>query len=412
MFVDGVRHDSNCRVCQSKAIKTLYKLHDTPLEDQFLRHEDIDQPLYPLELAMCEACRYIFLPYIVDPDESYSDYLYNSSVTHGLNSHFDQYASELVKQNAVPPGTFAVDLGSNDGSMLASLRKAGLEVLGVEPASAIAKQAYENGLPTINDYFTEDVVNSITAEHGKPGVITANYMYANIDDLVEFTRCVHSLLSEDGIFVIQTGYHPEQMKIGMFDYIYHEHFSYFTLSFLAKFLDRVGLEIIDASIHAPKGGSIRITSQHKGAERKKTPAVETIMQEEARLGVDDPDWYAAFYKDIQQERNRIRSVLEDHKSRGSVIVGFGASHSTTTLIYEFGLAEYLDYIVDDNPEKHGTFSPGAHIPVHPSDLLQEQPADCIVLLAWQHQGSILKKHKSANPSSDWLIPFSGFEFDG
>jgi len=409
MFVEGVRHDSSCRVCQSKAIKTLYKLHDTPLEDQFLRHEDIDQPLYPLELAMCEACRYIFLPYIVDPDESYSDYLYNSSVTHGLNSHFDQYASELVKQNAVPPGTFAVDLGSNDGSMLASLRKAGLEVLGVEPASAIAKQANENGLPTINDYFTEDVLNSITAEHGKPGVITANYMYANIDDLVEFTRCVHSLLAEDGIFVIQTGYHPEQMKIGMFDYIYHEHFSYFTLDFLDRFLAKNGLQIIDASIHAPKGGSIRITAQHAGGSRVVSSNVVEIIRSEQAQGATDPQWYEKFYVLVQQEKNRITGRLDEYKSAGKTIAGFGASHSTTTLTYEFGLTDYLDYIVDDNPDKHGTFSPGAKIPVYPSSHMQCSPPDCIVLLAWQHAKTIYEKYRHQNRNIDWIIPFSEFK---
>jgi SAM-dependent methyltransferase len=408
MFINGLRHDSHCRVCQSNEIETLYKLNDTPLEDQFVKSREIDQPVYPLELALCNQCDYVFLPYIVNPDVSYSDYIYNSSITAGLNNHFDQYALDIITTYSISKGMLAVDLGSNDGSMLASLSKAGMEVLGVEPASSIAKIANDAGLPTVNDYFTKDVVSEIIKSRGKASLITANYMYANIDNLVKFTECVKELLAEDGIFVVQTGYHPEQMKIGMFDYIYHEHFSYFTVSVLYSLFAKAGLELIDASLHKPKGGSLRVVAQHAGAERKRSETVDLMVESERAVGTSMPDFYTRFYEKVMKEKNRLTELLEGYKSQGSKIIGFGASHSTTTLIYHFELAQYLDCIVDDNPDKHDTYSPGAHIPVYSGEYLLREKPECILVLAWQHKNSILNKYQSLTEGCNWVMPFTDF----
>jgi len=112
---------------------------------------------------------------------------------------------------------------------------------------------------------------------------------------------------------------------------------------------------------------------------------------------------------FSRKKNRITGRLDEYKSAGKTIAGFGASHSTTTLTYEFGLTDYLDYIVDDNPDKHGTFSPGAKIPVYPSSHMQCSPPDCIVLLAWQHAKTIYEKYRHQNRNIDWIIPFSEFK---
>jgi hypothetical protein len=408
MFVNGLRHESQCRVCLGSDIESLYRLNDTPLEDQFLKSPDVEQPVFPLELAMCEQCGYVFLPYVVDPEVSYSEYIYNSSVTTGLSNHFDQYAADIVGAFDIEQGALGVDLGSNDGSMLSSMKKAGLQVQGVEPAGAIAKVANDAGLLTIHDYFTEPVVSKIIESRGKAALVTANYMYANIDNLLEFTRCVKKLLADDGIFVVQTGYHPEQMKIGMFDYIYHEHFSYFTLAVLAKLFAESGLEIIAASLHSPKGGSLRVVAQHAGGKRQRDTSVEELLAAEKAMGVDNPGLYKRFYDKLQDEKNRLRDVLAAHKANGASIAGFGASHSTTTLIYQFELMDFLDFIVDDNPDKQGTYSPGVHIPVYSGEYLVAEKPECVMLLAWQHKDSILKKYLPLSEGCEWIIPFSEF----
>lgn len=402
-----LRHDQHCRLCSSRSISTVFHLNDTPLEDQFVSEEnkEIIQPVYPLDLAICNDCGYVHLPYIVSPEASYSDYAYVSSVTVGLRNHYDQYAQEIVHEFGIPAGSLVVDLGSNDGSMLASFKRMGMTVVGVEPASCIADQANESGLTTINDFFTGEVASQILERHGPASVVTANYMYANIDDVITFTKNVSKLLAPDGIFVVQTGYHPDQMKIRMFDYIYHEHFSYFTVEVLKELFSACGLELIHALKTSPKGGSIRIIGQLNNGIRKIDASVQRQIDEERQQGMREPETYRKFALDIGDSKNQLINLLSELKSAGKKIVGFGASHSTTTLLYHFDLVPFIDYLVDDNTLKHGRYSPGLHLPVYSSQKLYDDAPDYVIILGWQHQNSIMEKHKNyLQNGGHWIVP--------
>ncbi len=402
-----LRHDEHCRVCGSGHIETVLRLSATPLEDQFVRqeHKDLTQPLYPLELAICQDCGYVHLPYVVNPEASYANYVYVSGVTVGLRNHYDDYAKEIVRDFDIPGGSLVVDLGSNDGSMLASFKRTGMKVLGVEPAQAIAEQANKAGLSTINGFFTDDVASRILKDYGSASAVTANYMYANIDDVMAFTKSVARLLTPNGIFVVQTGYHPEQMKIRMFDYIYHEHFSYFTVEVLRNIFRSCGLELIQAAKTSPKGGSIRVIGQLRSGSRAGDSSVDQLIDEERANGMREVATYQKFDSDIQIAKGQVLENLRNLKNAGKRIVGFGASHSTTTLIYHFELAPFMEYLVDDNPLKHGRYSPGHHLPVYSSEKLYEDDPDYVVVLAWQHQKSIIEKHKVfLSSGGKFLVP--------
>jgi hypothetical protein len=410
-----LRHDTRCRACGSGNIQTVLRLEPTPLEDQFVKdiHLDLPQPLYPLDVALCKECGYVHLPYIVNPEASYADYVYVSGVTVGLRGHYDDYANDIVRDFSIPTRSLAVDLGSNDGSMLESFRRTGMRVLGVEPAQAIAEQANKYGLNTINDFFTDEVVDKILKEYGPASIITANYMFANIDDILSFTKAVSRLLTPDGIFVVQTGYHPEQMKILMFDYIYHEHFSYFTASVLSNLFKAGGLEVVQAKKTSPKGGSIRVVGQMRNGVRRSNSSLERIIDEESAAGMRDVAVYQRFGQDIQLAKSQLVERLSSIKATGKRIVGFGASHSTTTLTYHFGLASYLEYLVDDNPLKHDRYSPGQHIRVLSSEKLYENQPDYVLILAWQHAKSIVERHKAYLQSGGcFIVPLPALQVIG
>jgi len=391
---DILRHDTLCRLCQSSDLEIILPLADTPLEDRFVGRPDAHRPdpFYPLQVALCKACGYVRLPHIISPEASYDNYAYESSVTVGLRDHYLAYARSVKDKFQIQAGALAVDLGSNDGSMLAALKNCGLRALGVEPASRIAQLANQAGLPTLNAFFDPTTAQNIIEEHGKASLVTANYMYANVDDVMQFTQCVHSLLNEDGVFVIQTGYHPEQFKKFMFDYVYHEHFSYFTVQVLSKIFTRCGLKLLDAEVTAPKGGSIRVTACKQTSARIPNPSVARIRDKEQRERVHDSETYKVFCRELEGRRTATRSKLEEIKKAGLRIVGFGASHSTTTLTCHFGLNEFIEYIADDNPSKHGTYSPGYRIPVFASEKLSIDKPDVIIIMAWQHAKTILERH--------------------
>jgi len=411
MVAEPIRHDSNCRLCGSNKISTVLNLTPTPAEDRFVSKKQIHvlQNVYPLDLALCEACGYVHLPYVLSPEISYPDYTYMTKVTLGLRNHYQEYADEVLEMIKPLNGSLVVDLGSNDGSMLEAFKKREVTVLGVEPAKAIGKAANDAGITTIIDFFDDRVTEEIIQKYGKASIITANYMYANIDDLVGFTNNVANLLTEDGVFVVQTGYHPEQMKIKMFDYIYHEHFSYFTLKVLKSLFDRCGLELIDAQKTPAKGGSIRTVAQVAGGRRPVSERVARIIREEETAGMETTDTYLKFAADINSLKDKILDVLHKLKAEGARIVGYGASHSTTTLTYHFGLAQFMEYLVDDNPIKQGLYSPGYHLPVFPSQKLYQDNPDYVIMLAWQYQRPIMERNRQfSGQGGVFIVPLPEF----
>lgn len=391
-----IRHDTTCRLCGSSKISTIWHLTPTPPEDRFVSKEQLHVPqeVYPLDLAFCDACGYVHLPYVLSPEISYPDYIYVTNVTLGLQNHYQEYADEILAMMQPIDDALVVDLGSNDGSMLRAFKKRGMKVLGVEPAQAIGKAANDSGIPTIVDFFSDSVAEQIIRQHGKASIVTANYMYANIDDLVAFTNNVNKIMAEDGVFVVQTGYHPEQMKIKMFDYIYHEHFSYFTLKVLRYLFARCGLELIDAQKTPAKGGSIRTAAQLAGGRRPVSERVADIIREEETAGMGRADTYFKFAVEIARVKDEISALLHNLKADGNRMVGYGASHSTTTLTYHFELAQFMEYLVDDNPIKNGLYSPGYHLPVHPSEKLYKDKPDYVIILAWQYRQPIIAKNKA------------------
>jgi SAM-dependent methyltransferase len=392
---EPIRFERYCRVCGGTAGESVLELTPTPPEDEFVPQERLGnvQDVYPLELVLCAGCGYVYLPHVLSPQVSYQDYIYETKTTIGLSGHYQEYADKLVKDLRIQSDALIVDIGSNDGTMLEAFARHRVRGVGVEPNSAIASAANDRGRQTLCGYFTFETAVSIAKDFGKAAAITANYVYANIDDLSEFTRGVAELLAPDGVFVIQTGYHPDQMKCMMFDYIYHEHFSYFTVKSLVHLLGRCGLELINVERSPQKGGSIRAYVQHEGGSRPVSESVAALMEEERCAGIHERSVYDRFADQIVRAKEDLFDVLSRIQEKGTRIVGYGASHSTTTLVYHFGLGDLLDYLVDDNPLKQGLFSPGLHLPVYAPRKLHEDGQACALILAWQHAESILARNK-------------------
>jgi hypothetical protein len=151
------------------------------------------------------------------------------------------------------------------------------------------------------------------------------------------------------------------------------------------------LELFDVEKTPAKGGSIRTVAQLAGGKRSTSRSITEMIREEEAAGMEKPQTYTRFADGINHRKVDVLRLVRKLKSEGKRIVGYGASHSTTTLTYHFELGEYLEYIVDDNPLKHGMYSPGYHLPVYPARRLYEDRPDYVLILAWQYQNPIVSK---------------------
>jgi len=278
-------------------------------------------------------------------------------------------------------------------------------VLGVDPAREIAARATAAGVETLAEFLNVPVARRIRQERGPAAIVSANNVIANIDDLDEIAAAIRELLAPDGVFVFESYYLGDLVKNMVFDFIYHEHISSFAVKPVALFFQRHRLELVDVLRVPTKGGSLRYTIQLAGGPRKVAPIVGELLALEAQQGLDQPEMFRAFNARIERAKADTLAVLQKLKAEGKSVAGYGASATTTTLVYHFGMGGLIDYLVDDYPAKQGTFSPGLHLPVLPSEALYERRPAAVVVMAWRYYEPIMRRHqKYSAQGGKFIVP--------
>jgi SAM-dependent methyltransferase len=342
---------------------------------------------------------------VVRPEVLYGNYIYVTTSSLGLVEHFKGYSEDVMERITPPKGSLVVDVGSNDGSLLRFFKAEGMTVLGVDPAREISQAATASGIETHTAFFTSQLGTQLKKERGGATIVTANNVYSHADDLGDLTDGIRNLLAPDGVFVFEVIYMIDMIEKPLFDTIYHEHLCYHTVKPLNSFLERHGLQLIDIKRLPIKGGTIRGTAQLIGGPREVSPSVGEIIALEDAFGVEDPETYKKYADYIEKVKNDLMDVINDVRSKGKTVAGYGASSTTTVLMHHYGLGDILEFLADDNPRKQHLYSPGHHIPVLPSEVIYERNPDYIVVLAWNYAEPIMAKHqKYLDQGGHFIIP--------
>jgi SAM-dependent methyltransferase len=397
----------DCRLCAGKDLHLGLHLTPAPIVDAYVPAERLGemQETYPLDVYVCSACGHSQLLDVVDPQVLYRDYIYVTASSPGLTEHFHKYADAVMRRVNPSEGALVVDIGSNDGTLLRFFQGQGAHVLGIDPAVDIARQATQSGVETVPEFFTAVLSRQIKKERGAATIVTVNNLYANVDDLADFTEGIRHLLSLDGVLVFESFYLVDLIQNMVFDFIYHEHLSCFSVKPLNGFFGRHGMELIDVERVATKGGSLRYTVQLAGGPRCVSQSVSSMLSLEENLGIGTPRPLKAFAAKIDQRKSDLVTLLRGLQAKGKTMAGYGASASTTPLLYHFGIGDVLSFIVDDNPAKQNLYSPGYHIPVLPSHAIYERKPDFVLILAWRFSEPIIDKHQAyLDQGGHFIVP--------
>lgn len=409
--VPKIYRRENCRLCLNSNLTLLFALKPTPPAEWYFRGDARQAAAvpFPLDLYFCEDCKHVQLLDVIDPIDLFTNYFYESKTSPGLLDHFAKYATRVAEICQLSPESLVVDVGSNDGTLLENFKQLGFKVVGVEPSYSLSQMCNTKGIKTYNSFLNTKIVETILRDNGDAALVTANNVFAHNDDLHNMAKCVSMLLAEGGIFIFEVSSVLHTMTGMVIDYIYHEHLSYHSLISLEPFLKLHSLQLLDVEIIDTKGGSYRVYAQKSSNPVKKSGNLIEALRNEISSGIDSPDFYKGIYHQISQQKNQLHEYLKG-LPRDAVIAGYGASATSTTLVYEFDLIEIIEYLVDDNPIRHGNYLPGTNLKVHGPDYLLVNKPTHVIILAWRFSQMITSKLIKRLPEGvTFIVPLPKFE---
>ena len=388
-------HDMACRACGAPVRETLVDLGMSPLCESYVAAEDVDrmEPFYPLHVFVCERCFLAQLREYVSAEAIFGEYAYFSSYSDSWLRHAEEFTAMTTARFGLGPKSRVVELASNDGYLLQYFVRAGIPVLGVEPAANVARVAEERGVRTLVAFFGPDTARQLRSEGWSADLMVGNNVLAQVPDLNGFVAGIKIGLADHGVATLEFPHIVRMIEENQFDTIYHEHFSYFSLSTVASLFDRHGLTVFDVEELATHGGSLRVYARHaEDATQPIGPRVGELLEREGRLGVGTLGYYRTFAERVKETKRKLLEFLIDAKRRGKRVVGYGAPGKGNTLLNYCGIrTDFVDFTVDRNPYKQGRFLPGTHIPIYPPERLEEARPDYVLILPWNLKDEIVKQ---------------------
>lgn len=383
-----------CRACGSRAVELVISLGSTPLANALVdaRQPGRAEQRYPLDLVRCQACSLVQITETVPPEILFRDYVYFSSFSQGMLDHAREAVRDLIEVAGLGPDSLAVEIASNDGYLLQFFREAGIPVLGIEPATNIARVANERGIPTRNDFFGESLGRRLAMEGLRADVLIGNNVLAHVADLPGFVRGVHVFLADEGIAQFEFPYVKDFLDNTEFDTIYHEHLCYFSFTAVERLFRANGLRAIMVQRLPIHGGSLRTRWVRAAGSVPTEPSVAATLAEEEAWGVNDPATYVGFATRVAKIGEDLRRLLAGLRAAGKSVAAYGAAAKGSTLLNHFGIgAETLEFVADRSPHKQGRFMPGVHVPIVSETALVDRRPDYALLLAWNFADEILRQ---------------------
>jgi len=386
---------ANCRFCKFPLQHTLVDLGMSPLCESNLVAKQLNQmePFYPLHVYVCENCFLAQLEEYVSPETIFSEYAYFSSYADSWLQHAKNYTDSMVERFEINAKHFVVEIASNDGYLLQYFVQKRIPVLGVEPATNVAKVAVDKGIPTLVKFFGEKLAIEMVNEGKQADLLIGNNVLAQVPDLNDFVKGMKTLLKPRGVITMEFPHLMRLMEGNQFDTIYHEHFSYFSFIAVEKIFAYHGLKIFDVEELHTHGGSLRIYACHSEDNTKTVDKrVKELRDRELAGGFTKMDCYSSFGEKVKETKRKLLEFLIIVKQEGKSVCGYGAPGKGNTLLNYCGIrTDFLDYTVDRNPYKHGKFTPGTHIPIFPPDKIRETRPDYLFILPWNFKDEIMKQ---------------------
>lgn len=390
-----------CRSCGSQDLHPVLDLGTSPPSNAYLTVEQARGPetYFPLRMNVCASCWLMQTQDFVSGSDLFTtDYAYFSSMSESWLRHAKDFVANAVARFSLGPTSTVAEVASNDGYLLRFVQELGIPCFGVEPTDSTADAAEDIGLTVERTFLTESSAREIIDRHGQADLVVANNVIAHVPDIVDFARGLAVLAKPAGTISLEFGYGVNLVRHGQFDTVYHEHFSYLTMTSLTTVLREAGLIAVDIERLSTHGGSLRVFAQHESSGLGDVEfRVGGILANETKLGVSAHPFYSSLQSIADNSKHDLLRLLLNLKSKGESIAGYGAAAKGNTLLNYAGIhADLLPFVMDKSPGKVGRLLPGSRIPVLPVAELETARPRNLLLLPWNLEAEIVSQVTQSN----------------
>jgi len=391
-----------CRLCGSKELIDVFSLGEQYIND-FVPKERVGKGLTaPLDLVMCAQCSLLQLRHTAPQELLYSRYYwYRSGVTDTMRVALRDITREIESQIRLTAGDVVLDIGANDGTLLASYTVPGLRKVGCEPADNLVDLLRKNTDYVMHDFWSFDRYMELSKSwgFGKAKVITAIGMFYDLEDPNKFIKDAQLALAEDGVFVAQLMCLSPMLEKNDVGNICHEHLEYYSLDSLKCLFETNGLEMFKIEENDVNGGSYRIFARHytgKGVAYNE------------KFGLDD---FQSFASRINNNRERCVEFIKSEVANGKKIYVYGASTKGNVILQYYGLDHKLiTAAAERSPEKWGKYTIGSWIPIVSEEEARKAQPDYFLVLPWAFFQEFYERERDwRSRGGKFIVPLPDFQ---
>jgi len=375
-----------CRHCDAALDLQFVDLGSAPPSNAYLTNSALQKPesWLPLRVLTCTRCWLVQTEDYAGAAQIFTDdYAYFSSYSRIWLDHAETYVAAMVDRFRLGPQSRVIELASNDGYLLQYVAARGIPCLGVEPTASTAASARAKGLEVVQEFFGVTLAKRLVGEQKSADLVVANNVLAHVPDINDFLSGISLLLRDEGVATFEFPHLLNLVKYNQFDTIYHEHYSYLSLTAIVQIFARNGLSVFDVDQLSTHGGSLRVYASNSQRPRPSSTAVNDVLESERSAGLDKPEFYAGFQWRVDRAKNDFLNFLLQAKESGKQVAGYGAAAKGNTLLNYAGVRrDLIAYVVDRNPAKQGKFLPGSRIPIVSEERIQRERPEYVVILPW------------------------------
>ena len=376
-----------CRHCGSQLELPLVDLGSAPPSNAYLTEQTLKAPekWFPLRVLVCERCWLVQTEDFAQAQELFdADYAYFSGFSSSWLAHCERYVTNMAARFELDGDSHVVEVAANDGYLLQYVQARNIPCTGVEPTASTAAAARAKGIPIVEDFFGVRLARELAAQGKQADLTTANNVLAHVPDINDFVAGFAVLLKPQGVATFEFPHLLKLIAESQFDTIYHEHFSYLSLTAVDRIFAANGLTVFDVEQHPTHGGSLRVFAQRSDTgQHSRGAKVDELLEREAQAGMTTARYYAGFQAKTDKVKNDFLTFLLDAKRQGKFVAAYGAAAKGNTLMNYAGIRpDLIAFVADRNPAKQGKYMPGSRIPIVDEARLRSAKPDCVVILPW------------------------------